>query len=173
MINITVGQQAAISAPIRHQRFFVEIVLDSSTLRLSSGGNYTFKGNSFIKSGVMVDQVKTGKGAMKTARVAIPNDNYVYSILALTGTGFSFKPVKIWEYYGTTNPADDDPVLIFEGEIYAVPSIDRNVVFDCATAKMKTKMVPDLTLGAPDVNHLPYTGQRVVVGNEVYTIEVR
>jgi len=171
-MNITVNQQAAISAPIRHQRFLVEIVLDNSTLRLASGGNFVFKGNTYAKSGITVDQVKTGKGAVKTARITIPNENSVYTLLALTDTGFPYKPVKVWEYYGTTNPADDDPLLIFEGEIYAVPEIDRTAVFDCATAKMKTKMIPDLTLGPPEVNHLPYSGQRIIIGNESYTIKV-
>lgn len=172
-ITISAGQQSAISGKVRHQRYLVEIELDAQTLRLASGGTYTVGGNTFVKSGVMVDQVKTGKGAGKTARIAIPNEDNVYTLLALTDTGFNYKPVKVWEFYGNTSPAEDDLNLIFTGEVYAVPSIDRNIILDCATTKMKTKMVPDLTLGPPDVNHLPYTGQRVVVGNEVYTVEIR
>tara|TARA_R100001143_G_scaffold61969_1_gene64045 strand:- start:11821 stop:12342 length:522 start_codon:yes stop_codon:yes gene_type:complete len=170
--NLTAGQTTAITAPVRHPRLLVQITLAATTLRLSYAETVTFDGNTFSKSGVLVSDVKNGKGGIVTARLKIPNEENVYTQLTLSGA-FDFAPVKIWQYYGTGNPSTDDVIVLLDGEIYAVPDMGPAIVFDCATTGAMTRMMPDLTLGAPDLNHMPFAGQQFRIGNEVYIVEIR
>jgi hypothetical protein len=170
--EISSGQSTAIAASVRHPRLLVQITLDSTTIRLSFGETVTFDGNTFSKSGVQIQEVKNGKGGIVTARLRIPNQDHVYTQLTLSGA-FDFAPVKIWQYYGTGNPSTDDVVVILDGEIYSTPAMDQVIVFDCAPTGAMTKMIPDVALGAPDLNHMPFPGQQFRIGNEVYTVEIR
>ena len=171
MTLLTANQQAEISAPIRHQRFLLQIDIDSQTLRQSSGGTVTWNGHTWSKAGVTVNSLRNGKGGMETARIEVQNQNHVMTAYAINNS-FAFARVQLWEYYGTGNPALEDPIKKFDGEVVGIPAMEGKIVFDCATKGAVSKRIPNLTLTAPDVNHMPYSGQAFVVGTEVYTIEV-
>ena len=171
-MTISTAQQTEIALKVRHPRILVKIVLDETEIRVCSGGNITYNSEVYTKSGVFVDQVKVGKGGVKTCRVHIQNDDHVYTKLAIAGEGFENKPVQVWEFYGTGNPANDDVVKILDGEIYAIPEMGQKIVFDCALSGSMSRSIPDCTLGPPDINHMPYPGQTFIVGNESYTVEL-
>lgn len=172
-MTLSSGQQAAITAKIRHPRTLVKIGdLGETEVRICSGGNITYNSEVYTKAGVFIDQVKVGKGGVKTCRVHIQNDNHVYTKLAISGAGFSFKPIEVWQFYGTGNPANEDVVKIIDGEIFAIPEMGQKVVFDCATSGAMTRMIPDVTLGPPDLNFMPYAGQTFIFGNESWTVEI-
>ena len=61
---------------------------------------------------------------------------------------------------------------VFYGEIVKIPSMGSEIVFDCATIGGVTKRIPNLTLGSPDLNHMPYSGQQIPIGNEIYIVEI-
>lgn len=170
--DLSSAQATAIAANVRYPRLLVQITLDATTIRLSYGETVTFDGDSYSQAGVQISDVKNGKGGIVTARLKIPNEDNVYTQLALSGA-FDFAPVKVWTYYGTGNPSTDDVIVLIDGEIYATPAMDQAIVFDCATTGAMTRMLPDVTLGAPDLNHMPFPGQQFRVGNEVYTVEIR
>lgn len=167
---ITAAQEIEIAKEVRAPRSLLKITHADGIIRLASGGNVTWDSQSWLKSGFKVTNVKTGKAGVQTARVTIINENNIYSELAILGK-FNYKRVEYWEYYGA-NPATDDPVKRFAGEITKIPSMSNVIVFDCATTGALTKRIPFLTLGAPDVNHMPRSGQRIHIGNEIFTIEV-
>ncbi len=170
---LSAGQLTAIAAEVRHPRLLVKVTISGNELRYASGGNITFNGQLYSKSGVHVDQVKTGKGGIQYARFHLPNENYGLSQLLFTGSGFASIPVQAWTYYGQGNPSVDDVVNFFKGEVYKVPILNaQKGVLECATAGGKTKMVPDFNISSPDVNHLPYSGQTFIIGNDSYTVEI-
>lgn len=168
---ITTAQQTELDKKIRSPRGLLKIVHASGTLLVSTGGAVTWNSMSFIKGGLSIKDIKTGKGGMQVARITLINEDFVYSILAIAGS-FTLKEVSYWEYYGA-NPALEDPVLRFHGEIVKIPTMGRTIVFDCATIGSTTKKIPYLSLGSPDVNHMPRSGERITIGNEIYTIEVK
>ena len=169
-MTLTTAQDTEIAKVVRSPRTLVKIVYSAGTIRLSSGENVTWDSQSWLQSGVKVKNVKTGKGGIQTARVEIINEDNLYSEIAILGQ-FNFQEVTIWEYYGL-NPALADPVKRFYGEIVKIPSMGGTIVFDCATIGGVTKRLPNLTLGSPDLNHMPYSGQTIAIGREIYTVEI-
>lgn len=169
-MTLTAAQTAEIAKAVRSPRSLVQIVYSAGTIRLATGENVTWNSQSWLQSGVRVKNIKSGKGGIQTARVEIINEDNLYSEIAALGQ-FNFQEVTIWEYYGL-NPALADPVKRFHGEIVKIPSMDGTIVMDCATIGGVTKRLPNLTLGSPALNHMPYSGQTIAIGNEIYTIEI-
>lgn len=170
-MTLTANQQTEISAAVRHQRYLLQIDIDGSTLRMASGGTVTWNSQTWSKTGLNVANLSNGKGGMETVRIEVQNQNNAFTAYAISNS-FSFARVQLWEFYGTGNPALEDPVKKFDGEVVGIPSMEQKIVFDCATKGAVTKRIPSLTLTAPDVNHLPYSGQFFVIGTEVFTVEV-
>ena len=169
-MTISSAQLTEIAKAVRSPRGLIKIVHASGTIRICTGGDVTWDSQSWVKGGVSIKNVKTGKGGVQTARITMINEDQIYSILAIAGA-FNLKEVWYWEYYGAS-PALADPVLRFYGEIVKIPTMGLKIVFDCATVGATTKKIPNLSLGSPDVNHMPRNGETITIGNEVYTIEI-
>lgn len=169
-MTLTTAQDAELLKPVKSPRALLEIVYSGGTIRLATGGNITWDGNNWLKSGFQIKDIKTGKGGIQTARITIINESNLYSELAILGS-FNFAEITYWEYYGA-NPTLSDPIKRFFGEVVKAPSMTHNIVFDCATIGGITKRIPNLTLGSPDLNHMPYSGQRIPIGNEIYTVSI-
>lgn len=169
-MTITSAQQTEIAKKVRSPRGLVKIVHATGTIRICTGGDVTWDSQSWVKGGVEIKNVKTGKGGIQTVRITLINEDLIYSELAILGS-FKLKEVWYWEYYGAS-PALEDPVLRFYGEIVKIPTMSNKIVFDCATKGSTTKRIPNLTLGSPDVNHMPRSGQKITIGNDIFTIEV-
>lgn len=170
-ITLTTEQQNALAAAEPKPRQFVEIVFGANTLRLASGKDITWNGNIYVKSGLSVSDVVTGKGGVQTCRIKLINELYTYSDYAIN-TGFAYREVKYWKVYGDGPYAVDDPILKFTGEIISIPQMGEEIVLNCATKNAATRMVPFMTLGPPSVKHMPYPGQRLAIGDEVFIVEV-
>ena len=169
-MTLTAAQDAEIIKAVRSPRGLLKIVYSGGTIRVCTGGNVTWDSQSWLKSGVKIKDIKTGKGGIQTARISIINESNLYSEIAILGQ-FNFQEVTVWEYYGAS-PALADPVKRFYGEIVKIPSMGSEIVFDCATIGGVTKRIPNLTLGSPDLNHMPYSGQQIPIGNEIYIVEI-
>lgn len=169
-MTLTAAQDTEIALAVRSPRGILKIVYSGGTIRVCTGGNVTWDSQTWLKSGVKIKDIKTGKGGIQTARITIINEANLYSELAILGS-LNFAEVTYWEYYGAS-PALADPVKRFYGEVVKVPSIGGVIVLDCATIGGITKRIPNLTLGSPDLNHMPYSGQRIFIGNEIYTVEI-
>ena len=169
-MTLTAAQQTEIDKKVRSPRGLLKIVHTDGTIRISKGGDVTWNSQNFLKSGFKADQIKTGKGGIQTGRFTIINENYIYSVLASAGK-LNFATVEYWEYYGSS-PALDDPIKKFYGEVTRIPSMGAYIVLDCTTTGGVTKRIPHLQLGNPDVNHMPYAGQTIPIGNTIYTVEI-
>jgi hypothetical protein len=167
---VTAAQQTELDKAVRSPRGLLKVVHATGTILICTGGNVTWNSMSFVKGGVSIKTVKTGKGGIQTARITLINEDYIYSILAISGD-LALQEVTYWEYYGQS-PALEDPILRFHGEIVKIPTMGQTVVLDCATIGSTTKKIPTVTLGSPEVNHMPRSGEQITIGNEVYTIEV-
>lgn len=170
-MTLTAAQEAELAAVVKHPRNLLQIDIDGETLRISSGETVTWNSQTWTKTGLRVVSMGNGKGGMETARFEVQNENNVMTAYAVSNS-FAFARIQHWEYYGTGNPALEDPIKKFDGEVVGIPSMEQKIIFDCATQGAVTKRIPSLTLTAPDVNHLPYSGQSFVIGGEAYTIEV-
>jgi hypothetical protein len=169
---VTTAQQAELDAVVRRPRYLAQFTLGGTVFRIASARQVTFDGNTFSKTGLDVRNLKTGKGGIQTCRVMVQNENHVWTQI-LVSMAFTHRPMKVWKYYGDSDPSTDDAVVAFDGQILAVPSIGDHVVFDCVSTNGATKEIPNVTLGPPEVKHMPYPGQRLIFPNEIYTIEVR
>lgn len=171
-MTLTTNQESQIALAVRHPRYLLQIDIDSQTLRYASGGTVTWDGETWARTGIIVKSLKNGKGGMEGMRLEVQDEADIMTQIAISNS-FAFARVRLWEYYGTTTSvATDDPIKKFDGEVVGVPFMAQTVVFDCATKGAVTKRIPNLTLTAPDVNHMPYSGQSFVIGNERYTIEI-
>ncbi len=169
-MTLTAAQQTEIAKPVRSPRGLVKIIHASGTIRIATGGNVTWDSQSWVKGGVEIKNVKTGKGGVQSVRITLINEDQIYSELAILGS-FKYKEVFYWEYYGSS-PALEDPILRFHGEIVKIPTMSNKIVFDCSTVGASTKRIPNLTLGSPHVNHMPRNGEKITIGNETFTIEI-
>jgi len=170
-IPLTAAQITNLAADVRKPRQMVKIILGAQTLRLTTGKDTTWNGNSYVKSGLKVSSVTTGEGGIKSCRVSIINEQQTYSDLAIT-TGFVFREIKYWKVYGSEPFAVADPILEFTGEIVAIPEMGKIISFDCMTKNAVSRRVSDVVLGPPNIHHLPYNGQKITIGNEVYTVGI-
>lgn len=169
---VTPGQQAELDALVRRPRYFAQLTLGATVLRIAMAREVTFDGNVFAKTGLNVKNLSIGKGGVQTCRVLVQNENNIYTQL-LVALPFAERPIKVWKYYGNTDPTVDDAKLIFDGQIINVPSIGDEVAFDCVSTNGVTRTIPNVTIGPPEVKHMPRNGQRLVFPSEIYTIEVR
>jgi len=170
-IPLTAAQTAALTGEVRKPRQMVEITLGENVIHLSTGDNFTWNDDNYVHTGVSVSEVRTGKGGIQTCRIKIIDENNVYSDM-LISLGFVYRAIKYWTVYGEAPYNLGDPVLQFVGEVVRVPSIGSVIVFDCATKNGTTRKVPAVTLGPPSVKHLPFPGQKAVIGNELYIVDI-
>lgn len=170
-LTLTAAQQALITGDVRKPRQMVKIILGVNTLYLSTGDDFDWEGNTYVHSGLLVSDVKTGKGGIQSCRVSVIDDGHAYSGYVID-VGFVYKEVSYWKVYGEPPYAAADPILQFKGEIVKIPRIGSTVIFDCATKYGTTRKVPSVTLGPPNIHHLPFPGQQVVIGNELYIVEI-
>jgi len=170
-ISLTSAQQAALTGQVRRPRYLTEIIIGAQTLRLATGGNSSWLGNTYVKAGFSVSTIKTIEGGVQTCSISIINENEAYSELVIT-TGFVFRSIKIWKVYGSPPFDDDDPLPKFVGEIVSIPKMGPIITFNCATKYAATRKLPNITLGPPNIKHLPYPGQRIAIGSDLYIVDI-
>jgi len=168
---ITTNQQLELDNAVKKPRALIKITHVDGVIRLATGGNVSWNSQSWIKGGIKITSLKTGKGGIQTTRVTIFNESRIYSILAIDRK-LNFAVVEIWEYYGTS-PALEDPIKKFSGEVVRIPEARSFLVLDCATKGGITKRIPNFTLGGEGVNHMPYSGQKIIIGDQIYTVEIK
>jgi len=170
-IPLTTNQESEIAEKVKKPRHLVEIILGAQTIRVCTGDTIVWNGNTYQKAGLKVSDVKLGKAGTQQCRITLLDEDHVWKKLAVQ-TGFEFRQVTIWEVYGEQPYAEDDPLKIFYGEIVQVPSLGNKIVFDCMTCNAAQARVPFILLGAPAIKHLPRPGQQVLIGTELYTVEI-
>jgi len=170
-IPLTTAQDNELVKTVQKPKHFVEISLGVQTIRLCTGDTITWNGNTYQKAGLKVSDITTGKAGVQQCRIEILDSNHVWKKLAVA-TGFEFRLVSVWEVYGEQPFAVDDPIKVFLGEIVRVPSMRDTIVFDCMTTNAAQRKIPFLLLGAPSIKHMPRPGQQVLIGNELYTVEI-
>lgn len=185
MLELTPDQLAAVTAQTTAPCYIMEIELDE--IRTWSTRQTVVWNDAVYERGFLkLDTVTNDE-----ARFSFYNENYTHTGNALNGT-YMRKRVRIWWAYGpagnggvyyadpgywkenyTVEPdsGHPEPLLRFDGIVYATPSIDNWVsVIARHTPPMR---YPRPRLRPPFANHLPSPGYTVTFDNTVLTIEGR
>ena len=171
-LTLTAAQLAEIAKKVKAPKQLIEIDLDGDFIRLATGDTITWDGKTFVKSGLKVSSVKTGKAGVQTCRIEIIDTDHIFKELILS-TGFIFREVTYWKVYGEQPYAAGDPIKAFNGEIISVPKMKETVMFNCMTTNAAQRKAPIVLLGPPEVKHMPRPGQKILIGREMYTVEFK
>lgn len=172
MIELTPDQQSAIAGHVLLPRQLIEIDMGGTYIRMSTGADVTVFGNNFQKGGLLVTNTRTGKAGVQSCRIQIMDADNILKGLSFSA-GFTFRDVKYWKVYGNPPYDDDDLELIFKGEIIRIPSMGEVVSFDCMTKNTAQRKIPFALLGPPDIKNLPRPGQKLLIGNELFTVDFK
>lgn len=164
MKSLTAPMAAAVATTITTPAYLVELGW-TTVLRLSSRGDQSWDGQTWVGG-------RLGKVSLSAAQgsIEIGNSDLAYSALILTESAADIG-CRAWKFYGD-NPANDDPIMIFDG-ILDGATIDRDrVVLTLAQANRRTMYSPRLFIGPENgFHHLAPTGTRITWGGQTYILE--
>lgn len=183
MKTLTPEQLATVQAQVTGPRYLMEIELDEPRY-WSTREPTEWNGNLFE-----MGYLRMGNVSNEQANFAFFNEDYVHTNNALNGV-YMRRSVRIWWAYGPAknggvhyvNPGywdegytispeegDPEPILKFEGMIFATPEINKWITV--MARQTPPKRYPSPRLKPPFANHLPSAGYTVQFDSTALTIE--
>lgn len=172
------AQENALSGPITTPQYLVYIELDQPYY-WSTYADVTAMGQDWSRYGVRVGNVSGS-----SASLMVENDDYRHTENSLSGA-YQRGEVRIyWAYQIPDSPYveegywedgyvsdTNEPVvdLIFEGLIYACPSVDFWLSIEAS--RTPPRLFPFQRIRPPFANHLPPPGYMVEFDNQVLRVE--
>lgn len=158
------GVGAAVTAP----GYFIEITWASSTGRYSTRGTLTWNSQTWTATDVRVSGLATDAGSPSIGgALRFGNADLAIGTLILSD-GVAGRAIRIWAFYGDSNPGASDPVLLFDG-IGDGAALDDvgSATIELAQSGGVTLYVPRLYMTqAAGFNWLPADGQIVEFNGE-------
>lgn len=166
--TLTTEQQSAVTTTVTTPGYLVELGY-STTLRLSSRGDQSWDGNTWMggRMGKISGLVATG-GGDQLGRIELVNSDLAYSALVLNEGATDIR-CRVWVFYGD-NPADASLLLdgVTDGADIAPDKVRLNVVGE----SMRTASFPRRVIGpSTGFNHLRPSGTRITWGGQTYVLE--
>lgn len=163
MRTLTTATQTATEQTITAPAFLVEIVW-GTIIRLSSRADQSWGGNSW--TGGRLGRVQVGEAGS----IELINSDLAYSALVLN-EGAADIGCRIWKFYGD-NPAEDDPVLVFDGVTDGADIGPDRVRLTLARQSARTLFSPRRFIGPmTGFNHLRPAGSKATWGGQTYILE--
>ena len=178
-------QLAVVTGPVTAPCYLIAIELDRPyfwTTRTPVTMDVDGASQTFVKGGVKLSQI-----SLEGATLAVDNRDDRHTDNALDGD-YARGRVRIWWAYGpelgahyvtpgyweqgyTVGPDTDmpDPILCFDGIIYATPQIGAWLTIDAR--REPARLYPFARIRPPRANHLPRAGYTVTFDGTVLIVE--
>ncbi|MDD3676526.1 hypothetical protein [Thauera propionica] len=170
MRTLSAATQLATARRITRPLYLIELGF-SPAARFSTAGNVAWSGTPWSGGySVQVTGMSADGSGTQGGRIRIGNPDGLMGALVL-GQGVAGRSVRIWS--GDAEAlADEDPVLIFDGEMSAAEVGDDFVTLELSAYGAGTLFAPRRFIGpATGFNQLVPAGAQIRVGNVVYTLE--
>lgn len=163
MKTLTLATQGATEQPITTPGFLVEIAWPT-IVRLSSRAAVSWGGQAWLSGRLGKVQAKDG------GTLELMNGDNAYSALVLND-GAADIGVRVWTFY-TDTPAEDDPVLVFQGVADGADLAQDRVRLTLAAENARTLFSPRRFINrAAGFNHLRPAGTKITWGGQTITLE--
>ena len=97
--ELTPGLTTAIAATVTEPGYLVRLELPAQTLRLSSRGDVTFRGELYVARGMRVVLDEEGETGAVGATITIADADKTYTAIVLS-EGIADRPLSVWQFYG-------------------------------------------------------------------------
>lgn len=151
--------------------YLVELVFQSTTLRLSTGRDVSWRGYDWLATGVAVTELTPLEGGME-GRLSLPNADLGASALVLA-EDIHDRPCRIWILYGDGPYGADDAVLLFDGAVdgMEIPPGSLRVELALQSRDAGTAFAPRIFCAPPLCHHAPPVGTVIDWDGERHVME--
>lgn len=161
--DLTVSYTQALAGPVTQPGYLVELGF-STVLRLSTAGDVTWDGKTWVDADVRVDGLSAGESGQAAASLTLGNADGAFGVLLMSQTAIDI-PVRIWSRSGGSSALEFSGVIDGAeiGLECRLPLLPVSSVFGTA---------PRRVIGpSSGFNALIPAGSRIVMGTQTYVLE--